>query len=86
MVRTVGDYIATHGVNLLWRFILCTLFFVVWWRDPSWVPGLVGVIAPGLAELFKLNLVTAAIYGYCSDSVIDYLLWFVRSRVPAPTN
>lgn len=84
-INSVRAYLATSWLDCAWRFLLCTALFVVWWRDPAWILALLARVLPlDLNDLaLKPNLFTALVYGFFSDSVLDFLFSFLRSKVPS---
>ena len=67
---TVWRYLVVHQNLVIYRLVIATALFWMWWHTPQDL----GMFGLEKARLLPLNVATATIYGAFSDRVIDYVM------------
>lgn len=87
-VQSIKHFLGVNWPDVSKAFFFSTVLFVTLWRDPSYLVQGVNVILPAtwnvspdtVAHFLQLNILTAAAFGYCSQSLLDYAVALAKKR------
>ena len=78
----VKQYVVGHAPQMGINFLLCSGLFWTVWHDTSFLTKVLAYFGFQKDIEVPLNPFTAAIYGVFSDSVMDFIVAKISTRVP----